>query len=71
DIQLEYQEAVDVSHHGRPVIVQNIHSGGPGRPRIHINPDFLQWAYGISVRRTTARNALLEYGIAKPQQSPF
>ncbi|KAF8169970.1 hypothetical protein K438DRAFT_2061381 [Mycena galopus ATCC 62051] len=26
---------------------------------------------GISVGRTTARNALLEYGIAKPQQSPF
>ncbi|KAF8185877.1 hypothetical protein K438DRAFT_1836458 [Mycena galopus ATCC 62051] len=70
-------KAVDASHHGRPVIVQTIRSGGPGRPRIHIDPDFLQWAYGqrptagIRVGRTTARNALLEYGIAKPQQSPF
>ncbi|KAF8217655.1 hypothetical protein K438DRAFT_1472039, partial [Mycena galopus ATCC 62051] len=77
DIRLEYQEAVDASHHGRPVIVQTIRSGGPGRLRIHIYPDFLQWAYGqrptagIRVGRTTARNALLEYGIAKPQQSPF
>ncbi|KAF8134701.1 hypothetical protein K438DRAFT_1911705 [Mycena galopus ATCC 62051] len=56
-----------------PVIVQTIHSGGPGRPRIHINPDFLQWAYGqfLRVRRATVWNALLEYGIAEPQQSPF
>ncbi|KAF8143071.1 hypothetical protein K438DRAFT_2110938 [Mycena galopus ATCC 62051] len=73
--------AVDASHHGRPVIVQTIRSGGPGRPRIHIDPDFLRWAYGqrptagitrfLRLGRTTVRNALLEYGIAEPQQSPF
>ncbi|KAF8146552.1 hypothetical protein K438DRAFT_1922188 [Mycena galopus ATCC 62051] len=50
-------------------------------PCIHIDPDFLQWAYGqrptagisrfFRVRRTTVQNALLEYGIAEPQQSPF
>ncbi|KAF8217574.1 hypothetical protein K438DRAFT_1426376, partial [Mycena galopus ATCC 62051] len=81
DIRLEYQEAVDASHHGRPVIVQTIRSGGPGRPRIHIDPDFLRWAYGqrptagitrfLRLGRTIVRNALLEYGIAEPQQSPF
>ncbi|KAF8173207.1 hypothetical protein K438DRAFT_1426206, partial [Mycena galopus ATCC 62051] len=80
DIRLEYQEAVDASHHGRPVIIQTIRSGGPGRPRIHIDPDFLQWAYGqrptasitrfLGVGRATVRNALLEYGIAEPQQTP-
>ncbi|KAF8174024.1 hypothetical protein K438DRAFT_1479756, partial [Mycena galopus ATCC 62051] len=80
DIRLEYQEAVDASHHGRPVIVQTIRSGGPGRPRIHIDPDFLPWAYGqrptagitrfLRLGRTTVRNALLEYGIAEPQQTP-
>ncbi|KAF8142950.1 hypothetical protein K438DRAFT_2111325, partial [Mycena galopus ATCC 62051] len=73
--------AVDASHHGRPVIVQTIHSGGPGCPCIHIDPDFLQWAYGqrptagisrfLRVGRTIVQNALLEYGIAEPQQSPF
>ncbi|KAF8122633.1 hypothetical protein K438DRAFT_1913379 [Mycena galopus ATCC 62051] len=56
-----------------PVIVQTIRFGGPGCPRIHIDPDFLQWAYGqfLGVGRATVRNALLEYGIAEPQQSPF
>ncbi|KAJ7238069.1 hypothetical protein B0H12DRAFT_1204320 [Mycena haematopus] len=51
------------------------------RPRIYIDPDFLQWAYGqrstegisryLGVSRTTVRNALLEHGIAEPQPSPF
>ncbi|KAF8218147.1 hypothetical protein K438DRAFT_1555956 [Mycena galopus ATCC 62051] len=81
DIQLEYQEAVNALHHGRPVIVQTVHlGGGPGCPRIHINQDFLQWAYGqqptagisrfIGLGRTTIRNVLLEYGIAELQQTP-
>ena len=81
DIQLEYQDAVDSSHHGRPTLVHTIPSDGPGRPRIYINPDFLRWAYGqrstasisryFSVGRSTVRNALLEHGIAQPQSSPF
>ncbi|KAJ7892446.1 hypothetical protein B0H13DRAFT_2234788 [Mycena leptocephala] len=81
DIRLEYQEAVDSSHHGRPELVQIIPSNGPGRPRIYIDPDFLRWAYGqrstasisrfLRVGRSTVRNALIEHGIARPQQSPF
>lgn len=81
DIRLEYQDAVDASHHGRPVLVQQIPSDGPGRPRIHIDPDFLRWAYGhrsiagisrfLRVGRTTVRNALLAEGIFEPQANPF
>ncbi|KAJ7026560.1 hypothetical protein C8F04DRAFT_966270 [Mycena alexandri] len=76
-----YQDAVDSSHQGRPVLVQTIPSDGPGRPRIYIDPDFLQWAYGqrstagiarfLGVGRTTVRNALLSAGIAEHQPSPF
>ncbi|KAJ7204245.1 hypothetical protein B0H12DRAFT_997841, partial [Mycena haematopus] len=81
DIRIEYQAAVDESHYGTPALVQTIPSDGPGRPRIYIDPDFLQWAYGqrstagisryLGVSRTTVRNALLEHGIAQPQPSPF
>ncbi|KAK7015615.1 hypothetical protein R3P38DRAFT_2462048, partial [Favolaschia claudopus] len=51
DVRLAYQDAVDASHHGHPVLVQSIPSDGPGRPRIQIDPDFLRWAYG---HRSTA-----------------
>ncbi|KAJ6450642.1 hypothetical protein C8R45DRAFT_1057192 [Mycena sanguinolenta] len=54
---------------------------GPGRPRIYIDPDFLRWAYGqrstasisryLGVGQATVRNALLEHGIAQPQENPF
>ncbi|KAF8143096.1 hypothetical protein K438DRAFT_1456329, partial [Mycena galopus ATCC 62051] len=81
DIRLEYQDAVDASHHGRPVLVQTISPDGPGRPRIYIDPDFLRWAYGqrstasisrfLGVGRTTVRNALIAHGIVEPQQNPF
>lgn len=81
DIRLRYEEMLDASHHGQPTIVQTIHTGNRGRPRIHIDPQFLEWAYsqrstsGISrflnVGRSTIRNALLDYGISQPQQSPF
>ncbi|KAK6987992.1 hypothetical protein R3P38DRAFT_2778684 [Favolaschia claudopus] len=53
DVRLAYQDAVDASHHGHPVLVQSIPSDGPGRPRIQIDPDFLRWAYG---HRSTARS---------------
>ncbi|KAJ7728130.1 hypothetical protein B0H14DRAFT_2410102, partial [Mycena olivaceomarginata] len=75
------EDAVDASHHGHPVLVQTISSGGPGRPRIYIDPDFLRWAYGqrstagisrfLGVGRSTVRNALIEHGIAQPQPTPF
>lgn len=81
DIRLLYEQALDESHHGRPEIIQTVRTGNRGRPRIYIDPDFLRWAYahrsttGISrflgVNRDTVRNALLDYGIAEPQQDPF
>lgn len=81
DIRLQYQEALGESHHGRPSVMEHIHTGGPGRPRIQIDPDFLRWAYGhrstsgiarfLGVARSVVRNALIEHGIAQPQQNPF
>jgi hypothetical protein len=45
DIRLQYEEVLDHSHYGRPTVVQRIHTGLHGRPRVHIDPEFLQWAY--------------------------
>lgn len=76
-----YDQALNESHHGHPIIVESIHTGGRGRPSIHINEEFLRWAYTmrstssitrfLGVSRRTVRNALLEYGIAEPRSSPF
>jgi hypothetical protein len=81
DIRQQYQESLDESHHGHPTIVETIHTGNRGRPHIQIDPNFLQWAYGhrsisgiarfLHVGRSTVRNALLDYGIAQPQENPF
>jgi hypothetical protein len=81
DVRIQYQQALDESHHGRPTIVQPVYTGNRGRPQLEINPEFLQWAYshhsisGISrylnIHRDTVRNALLDYGIAEPQTNPF
>ena len=81
DIRLQYQQALDESHHGRPTIVEHIYTGERGRPRIYIDPDFLRWAYGhqstggianfLHVDHSVVRNALLDYGIANPQEDPF
>lgn len=81
DICQQYRETLDRSHHGHPTIVWTVHSGCRGRPRIQIDSDFLRWAYahrsvaGISwflhVGRNAVRNALIEYGIAEPQDNPF
>ena len=81
DIRLQYQHALDQSHHGRPVILTTIHTGGWGRPRYHIDPDWLHWAYGhrsvagiahyLGIGRWSVRSALLEYGIVEPQSNPF
>ncbi|KAJ7451459.1 hypothetical protein B0H11DRAFT_1877199 [Mycena galericulata] len=61
--------------------VLTIATSGAGRPRIHIDPDFLRWAYSqrstasihryLGVSRNTVRSALLEYGISTPQSNPF
>lgn len=81
DIRQAYDEALNESHHGRPTIVEVVHTGQPGRPAISIDPDFLRWAYSLrstssisrflGVSRQTVRNALLEHGITSPQQNPF
>lgn len=81
DVRLQYQDSLDQSHHGRPTIVETVHEGGRGRPSIHIDPDFLRWAYSLrstssiarylNVGRTTVRAALLRYGITAPQENPF
>lgn len=81
DIRLEYRDAIDASHNGRPTVVQIVATGGVGRPRIHIDPDFLRWAYAqrttanihrfLGVSRNTVRSALLHHGITSPQLNPF
>ena len=81
DVRLQYERALDESHQGRPSVVTAIHDGGRGRPHIYIDPTFLSWAYNhrstssiarfLGVGRTVVRNALLDYGIAVPQQRPF
>jgi len=39
------EEALDLSHHGHPIVVETVHTGRRGRPPIFIDPDFLRWAY--------------------------
>lgn len=81
DVRLEYERITEQSHHGRPTILETVRTGNPGRPSIQIDPDFLRWAYtmrttsGIArflgVARSTVRSALLEHGIADPQEQPY
>lgn len=81
NVRTEYEQNIDRSHHGRPEIIQQVHTGGRGRPGIWIDPDFLRWAYSLrttssiarflNVNRQTVRNALLTYGIVAPQANPF
>ena len=81
DVHIKYQEALDVSHHGRLTIIETIYTGNRGHPCILINPDFLHWAYShrtvsgiayfLGVHRDTVRSTLLEHGIAEPQENPF
>ena len=81
DIRLQYQQAIDESHHGYPVIVESINTGSRGRPSIRIDPEFLQWAYSLrsiktislflGVSRRIVRKQLLENGIAQPGEQPF
>ncbi|KAL0564272.1 hypothetical protein V5O48_017782 [Marasmius crinis-equi] len=81
DLRMCLQRAVESSHRGRPQLVQQVSDGGPGRPHIEINQDWLAWAYtersvtGIAhflgVSRSTVRTALLNMGIARPGINPF
>lgn len=81
DIRMQYCDAIDQSHHGRPLILTQVQTGGPGHPRYVIDRNWLAWAYqhwttaGIAqflqVGQSVIRNALLEYGIAQDQPSLF
>lgn len=81
DIRLQYQQAIDESHHGYPAIVETIYTGSRGRPSIRIDPEFLRWSYSLrsiknislflGVSRRIVRQQLLENGIAQPGEQPF
>ena len=81
DLRFRQQMLMDTSHAGMPVIVEQIQTGNRGHPAIHIDPEFLCWAYSmhsttsiaefLGVSRGVVRAALLQYGIAEPQQNPF
>lgn len=81
DIRLQYQQAIDESHHGYPAVVETLYTGSCGRPSIRIDPEFLRWSYSLrsiksislflGVSRRTVRQQLLENGIAQPGEQPF
>ena len=81
DVDRAYHQYLDHSHHGYPLVIESVHTGQPGRPAYHIDPSFLQWAYMsrsissisrfLGISRGSVRNALLDYGLAEPQISPF
>jgi hypothetical protein len=74
DLHLQYRDSIDQSHRGHPELIELVHTGCPGCSSIHINPEFLQWAYTmqstqsiacyLGVGHSTVCNALLEHGIA-------
>ncbi|KAJ7939285.1 hypothetical protein B0H13DRAFT_2301047 [Mycena leptocephala] len=47
DVRLQYQDSVDQSHEGRPIVIQMVYNGSEGRPSYEIDPDFLRWAYSL------------------------
>ncbi|KAH9907643.1 uncharacterized protein B0H18DRAFT_862262, partial [Fomitopsis serialis] len=81
DVHLLHSDSLDQSHHGRPVILTQVHGGGRGRPRLVIDPTWLRWAYGhksiadiarfLNIHRSTVRAALIEYGISECRSDPF
>ncbi|THV08524.1 hypothetical protein K435DRAFT_595104, partial [Dendrothele bispora CBS 962.96] len=81
DVNQRYHAVLQQSHHGRPLLVENVVIGVQGRPRTEIHPNFLGFAYqhrstsGIArflqVGRRTVRRRLLELGIAQPGQNPL
>ncbi|KAF6762165.1 hypothetical protein DFP72DRAFT_1061442 [Ephemerocybe angulata] len=81
DVQNQYRDLVDQSHHGFPVVIEQVRTGRPGRPSYRIDPGFLETAYNLrstagtarflGVSRGVVRAALLNHGIAAPQINPF
>ena len=80
-VHQQHEQALNSSHHGQPILIEQVYTGRWGQPAIHIDPDFLQWAYSLQptfsigrflhVSRQTVHSALLEHGIAAPQANPF
>ena len=84
DVRIRYQEALEQSNYGTIPIVTEVRGGRggqPGRPRISIDPEWLQWAYGhrsiegiavyLGVGWSTVCRALLAYGITTQKADPF
>ncbi|KAJ7748135.1 hypothetical protein B0H16DRAFT_1849759 [Mycena metata] len=81
DVEIVYQQAIDASHHGRPTVVERVHTGRPGRPRVVIDPNFLQFAHEhrsttgigrfLNVSRGVVQAALLRQGLVEPGMAPF
>jgi hypothetical protein len=81
DVRQQYEQTVNESHHGHPMIMETIHTGQRGRPSLQIDREFLQWAYSLrsissiahflGVSRGLVRQQLVEHGIAEPQLQPF
>lgn len=81
EVRHAYRQSLDASHSGRPDVIQIVRTGGRGRPRVVIDPEFLRWAIAyrgssaiarfLGCSRTTVRNTLLEQGILEPGRNPF
>lgn len=81
EVAQTYQASLDASHHGVPEVVHVERTGRRGRPRIIIDPDFLQQAVAyrgaskiarfLRVGRSKVRSTLLEYGLVQPGRNPF
>ncbi|KAG8942949.1 hypothetical protein FRC04_003291 [Tulasnella sp. 424] len=76
-----YHASLDASHHGMPEVVRVERTGRPGRPRIVIEPSFLERAVAyrgsskiakfLKLGRTKVRDSLLEYGLVQAGRNPF
>ncbi|KAJ6448518.1 hypothetical protein C8R45DRAFT_761396, partial [Mycena sanguinolenta] len=81
DVQIQHQQALDASHHGQPIVMQRVYTGQRGRPRIEIDPNFLEFAHEhhsttgigrfLGVSRSVVQSAMLRQGLVQPQQAPF
>lgn len=80
-IRTSYQEAVDSSHCGRPLVAYRVRTGGRGRPSIVIDANFLRQAYParnvsqlarfLGCSAGVVRSHLLALGLVQPGANPF
>lgn len=81
EVRQAYRVALDSSHHGTHHPVSYLRTGQRGRPRAIIDREWLEFAIAhrttsaiarfLNLSRDTVRLALLEYGLAEPQEYPF